>query len=73
VLALRGKIAEEVNQDLKNLLLSIPGVGLSIAAAAITEIGDIQRFPSGKSLVAYAGLLTPKSGRAASALKETPN
>ncbi|MEW6408187.1 MAG: transposase [Patescibacteria group bacterium] len=56
VLALRSRVDRETNQDLKNLLMSIPGIGPTIAATLITEIGDIARFPSGKSLVAYAGL-----------------
>jgi len=56
VIALRSQVAEGIDQSLKNLLISIPGVGPTIAATLITEIGDIQRFPSGKSLVAYAGL-----------------
>lgn len=56
VAALRGQVAEGTDRNLKNLLASIPGVGPTIADTLITEIGDIERFPSGKSLVAYAGL-----------------
>jgi transposase len=37
-------------------LTSIPGVGPVLAATILAEIGDISRFPSEKSLVAYAGL-----------------
>jgi transposase len=38
-------------------LRTIPGIGPLIAAICIAEIGDIQRFPSAKQLVAYAGLV----------------
>lgn len=41
---------------LQKLLASIPGIGPTIAATLISEIGTVTRFPSGKSLVAYAGL-----------------
>lgn len=39
-----------------NLLLSIPGVGKLTTATIIGEIGDINRFPTVKKLVAFAGL-----------------
>ena len=37
-------------------LLQIPGVGLVSAMTILSAIGDIQRFPSAKKLVGYAGL-----------------
>jgi transposase len=39
------------------LLQTIPGVGPLIAAVCIAELGDIQRFPSAKQVVSYAGLV----------------
>jgi transposase len=39
------------------LLQTIPGVGPIIAAVCVAELGDIQRFPSAKQVVAYAGLV----------------
>jgi len=53
---LRGLVREQTDRELQRLLMSIPGIGVTIASTLITEIGDITRFPSGKSLVAYAGL-----------------
>ena len=38
------------------LLLSIPGVGELTATTILSEIGDINRFPTTKQLVAFAGL-----------------
>jgi transposase len=35
---------------------TIPGISTTLAATILGEIGDIQRFPSLKQLVAYAGL-----------------
>lgn len=37
-------------------LTTIPGIGPVLAATILTEIGDVQRFPSADHLVAYAGL-----------------
>jgi len=56
VKTLRGYLTEKVDQNLKTLLMSLPGIGETLAVTFITEIGDIRRFPSSKSLVAYAGL-----------------
>lgn len=39
-----------------HLLQSIAGIGPTLALHLIAEIGTITRFPSGKALVAYAGL-----------------
>lgn len=47
---------EQTDHTLQRLLMSIPGIGIIIAPTLITKIGDIGRFPSGKSLAAYAGL-----------------
>lgn len=40
----------------RHVLETIPGIGTTLAAAIIGEIGDINRFPNAKALVAYAGL-----------------
>jgi transposase len=37
-------------------LTSVPGIGPVIAAAILSEIGDIKRFKDAASLVAYAGI-----------------
>lgn len=53
---LRHEIALALDQKSAALLASIPGIGPTITATLIAEIGDVRRFPSGKALVAYAGL-----------------
>ena len=47
---------EQIDPESEKLLISIPGIGKTLASILISEIGSIGRFPSGKSLVAYAGL-----------------
>lgn len=44
------------DQQLTELLVSIPGIGTTLAATIIAEIGDIARFRNVKTLVAYTGL-----------------
>jgi transposase len=39
-----------------SLLQTIPGIGPTIAASLIGEVQDMQRFPTAKSFIAYAGL-----------------
>lgn len=43
-------------QKLECPLSSIPGIGDTLAAMILAEIGDIKRFQGAKKLVAYAGL-----------------
>jgi len=50
------RIDKEIDKDLASLLSSIVGIGPAIARTLIVEIGNVERFPSGKELVAYAGL-----------------
>ena len=38
------------------LLVSVPGIGYYTALLILSEIGDIERFPSPEHLVSYAGL-----------------
>ncbi len=40
----------------QEILMSIPGIGFIVAAAAIAEIGDIKVFPKPKNLVNWSGL-----------------
>jgi len=42
--------------DMVPYLLQLPGVGLISAMAILSAIGDIERFPTSKQLVGYAGL-----------------
>jgi transposase len=46
------------------VLLSIPGIGVKTGARILTEIGDIDRFPTPAQLASYAGLapVTRQSG-----------
>lgn len=53
---LRQETRDRVDKKAYTLLCSITGIGSTLAPMIITEIGDIKKFPSGKSLVAYAGL-----------------
>lgn len=39
------------------ILMSIPGVGELTAYSILAEMGDIDRFPNGRALAAYAGVL----------------
>lgn len=43
-------------QQTHSYLTTIPGLGVTLAATILGEIGDIHRFASLKQLVAYAGL-----------------
>lgn len=53
---LRKYLHKKTNSTLQKLLTSIPGVGPTIADILIAEIGNVDRFYSGKSLVAFAGI-----------------
>ncbi len=62
---LDAKIAEfdsRISQSLsgmrreQDILMSIPGIGFTVSAAAIAEIGDIKVFPKPKNLVGWSGL-----------------
>jgi transposase len=45
-----------VDKKLHGLLMSIPGIGVTIATTLIVELGDITRFPNSGCLVAFTGL-----------------
>ena len=46
-----------VNEDELKLLITVPGVDERAAAVILAEIGDVERFKSGKSLASWAGLV----------------
>jgi transposase len=67
--ARRDRLAEEIEQTFAShpqapVLLSIPGIGARTGARILTEIGDVNRFPTAGHLAAYAGLapVTRQSG-----------
>jgi transposase len=49
-------VADLLDSELARRLRTIPGVGPSIAATLIAEIGDIERFDDVDQLLAYAGV-----------------
>lgn len=52
------KLSQQDNYKLRvELLMSIPGIGRQTAMVLLTEIGDINRFPTLKELSAYLGLV----------------
>ncbi len=65
---LRRHVANTSDSRVMKLLCSIPGIGPTVASTLIVEIGDIERFPSGKMLAAYAGL-DPKVRQSGNTLK----
>jgi transposase len=55
-------VEEEILPKLKHdpraaILMSLPGVGKLTAYAILAEAGDFARFPNGRALASYAGLL----------------
>lgn len=70
----RERLAAELEQVFAShpaapVLMSIPGIGARTGARILTEIGDINRFPTAGHLAAYAGLapVTRQSGSSISA------
>jgi len=49
------ELAEPYREQI-DILMSIPGIKFTLAVAILCEIGTIDRFPSAKHLVSYAGL-----------------
>ena len=47
---------EPLMEELNSPILSIPGIGVNLAAMIIGEIGDINRFDNPEKLIKYAGL-----------------
>ncbi len=52
---LKGKI-ETIVKKLNSPIFTIPGIGPTTGATILSEIGDINNFPSAEKLVAFAGL-----------------
>ncbi|MBU4512596.1 IS110 family transposase [Patescibacteria group bacterium] len=52
---LKGKI-ETIVKKLDSPIFTIPGVGPTTGATILSEIGDINNFPSATKLIAFAGL-----------------
>lgn len=50
------KLCESIAIEEMQIISSIDGIGDSTGAAFLAEIGDINNFPSHKSLIAYAGI-----------------
>jgi len=56
------------------LLMTQPGVGPNTALAFVTTIGDVARFPRGKQVASYLGLIRANAARGASAgWERSPN
>ncbi len=53
---IRKRVQDRTDRDLKKLLMTIPGIGETIAATLIAEIETVERFSDANKLVAYAGL-----------------
>lgn len=53
---MRASVRTSVDQEIKKLLMTIPGIGETIAPTLIAEIETIHRFKNANSLIAYAGL-----------------
>lgn len=55
---LKHRLSHQMQSDdeLIEILMSIPGIGYDSAANILAEVGDIHRFPTGKHLVSWAGL-----------------
>ena len=51
-----GRVASLLDGELARRLQTIPGVGPSIVATLLAEIGDIERFDDFDQLLAYAGV-----------------
>ena len=57
ILAQMKELAKELPEY--KVICAMHGVGATLAVRLIAEIGDVRRFHSGKSLVAFAGLDSP--------------
>jgi transposase len=53
---MRKYVQKKTDSKLKKLLMTIPGIGETIAATLIAEIETVERFPDANKLVAFAGL-----------------
>jgi transposase len=46
----------KIRMDSSNQLLTVPGIGHTIAASIMAEIGDIKKFKTSSQLIAFAGI-----------------
>ncbi|OGL71426.1 hypothetical protein A3C17_03110 [Candidatus Uhrbacteria bacterium RIFCSPHIGHO2_02_FULL_53_13] len=53
---MRAQVQKQTDPRLKKLLMTIPGIGETIAATLLAEIETVERFKDANKLVAYAGL-----------------
>jgi transposase len=52
------QLEKTIKRDARaDLLLTIPGIGRTTGYAILAEVGDFGRFPNGRALASYAGLL----------------
>ena len=49
-----------------SFLMTVPGIGILSATALVATVGDVQRFPSGRSFANYLGLTARESSSGAS-------
>ena len=49
-----------------SFLMTVPGIGILSATALVATVGDVQRFPSGRSFANYLGLTPRESSTGAS-------
>jgi transposase len=59
-----GRLEKEILSLVKetpemSLLMTMPGVGVILAATIVLEVGDVNRFPSAEKLASYSGV-TPR-------------
>ena len=50
------ELLEPLMEELNSPILTIPGIGINLAAMIIGEIGDIHRFSNPEKLIKFAGL-----------------
>ena len=50
------ELLEPLMEELNSPILTIPGIGINLAAMIIGEIGDISRFENPEKLIKFAGL-----------------
>ena len=53
---LLNELLEPLMEELNSPILTIPGIGINLAAMIIGEIGDISRFDNPEKLIKFAGL-----------------
>jgi transposase len=55
---LEAEIIRQLESDpAARIVMSVPGIGVIVAYAVLAEIGEIGRFPNGRALAGYAGVL----------------